>query len=298
MPLASRPATRPRMRSTAAAAARRAAWLSCAPRSRTKARPASRLVSASVRRSCDCARSTCRSAARTRARRWPNTGTGSSTVACCCELASNTVRSPPLGVERPIDSVGLASAPAAERSARAMSASRADTATRGLDCTMRITSPSDTAGGSCAQEGAPASASAAAALSRLIFALGRAVALGSEHVIDAGQDEQRDDERRHHAADDDQRERPLRLAADTLRKRHRQEAKEREQRRHQYRTQLLDRTRDDRGLERRTGGAMVLDRARLQETEQRHLAEKGDEAHHRAHRQRHAAKLERKDAAR
>src|SRR5256885_13745276 len=276
MPLASRPATRPRMRSTAAAAARRAAWLSCAPRSRTKARPASRLVSASVRRSCDCARSTCRSAARTRAPRWPNTGTGSSTVACCCELASNTVRSPPLGVERPIDSVGLASAPAAERSARAMSASRADTATRGLDCTMRITSPSDTAGGSCARAGAVTTASASpSALIFFILALGSAVALGGEHVVDPRQHEQRDDQRRHHATDDHQREGALCLAADTLRKRHRQEGQEREQGRPQYRTQLFAWPPAERGLERRTGGPVVLDPAPLQETEPRHPAEKG-----------------------
>src|SRR5215208_3256527 len=132
-----------------------------------------------------------------RAPRWPKIGTGSSTVACCCELASNTVRSPLLGVERPSESVGLAKAPAAARSARAMSASRCDTATRGLCSTMRRTSSSVTLVGSCAQAGATMKTSALSSL--LIFLFRRDVALLGKHVVHARQNEERDGERGHHA---------------------------------------------------------------------------------------------------
>src|SRR5213078_1283372 len=105
-------------------------------------------------------------------------------------LASKIVRSPPEGRAEPSESVGLAKAPAAARSARATSASRCETATRGLCSTMRSTSSRVTLCGSCAQ----AVLAKNRKLSSLIFRLGRAVALGSEHVIHPGQDEERDGE--------------------------------------------------------------------------------------------------------
>src|SRR3954470_10560630 len=232
-----------------------------------------------------------------RAPRWPNTGTRSSIIACCCELASKSVRAPALGVARESETVGLRNAPACARSARAMSASSRETATRGLLSTMRSTSSSVTAAGTCWAHTGPAT-NARARLSRLIFFLRGDVALFGQHVIDARQHEERDDQRGHHAADDDERERTLRLAADALRERHRQKGEEGEQRRHQDRAQLLHRALDDRLVQRPAAGAVGLDRSSLQQAEERDLAEERDEAHHGAHRERHAAELEREHAAR
>src|SRR3954470_17827245 len=155
-----------------------------------------------------------------RAPRWPKIGIGSSIVACCCELASKTVRSPPPGRAEPNDSVGLGSAPAVTRSARAMSASRSAASTRGLRATSFRTSSRVTAAGGCAH----AAAGKSKRLSSLIELLGSFVLLGGEDVVDRRQDEERDDQRRPHPADDPQRERPLRLAADVLRQRHWQQA--------------------------------------------------------------------------
>src|SRR3954463_42235 len=232
-----------------------------------------------------------------RAPRWPKIGTGSSSIAWSCEFASNIVRSPPAGLDRPSESVGLGSAPAAARSARAMSASRADTATRGLDSTMRSTSASvisdgNDAGDDCAAAGPARSASAASALSRFILALGRAIALGGEHGVDAGQHEKRHDQRGHHAADDDQRERALGLAADILRERHGQESEERKQGGHQHRSQLLHRARGDRRLEGGSRRTMLLNGAHLQQAKERGLAKKREKADPRAPRERHAAELQ------
>src|SRR5436309_2643127 len=277
MPLASRPDTSPPMRSTSESAVRRAASCSCAVSSRTNSSAAWRLVSFCVRRICDSARPTCSSAARTRAPRCPKIGIGSSMVACCWEVASNTVRSPPLGRERPSKTLGLGSAPAVTRSARAASASRSEATMRGLVSTMCSSSSRLTDDGSCAQAGALMRANAMAS-SSLIQLLGCDVPLGGGHVIDARQDEQRNDERRQHAADDDQRERPLRLAADSRRDGHRQQPEQRQQGRHQHCAQFLDASFDDRKLERRPSVPAAFDRANEQQPKQRHLPEKRDEA--------------------
>jgi hypothetical protein len=239
------------------------------------------------RRTCHCARSTCRSATCTRAARWPKIGTGSSREAWSCELASKMVRSPPEGARARSKGWGWRTRRRRRDPARAASASRCDAATRGPSLTMRSSSSSVTRSGQLGS-GVEGEAKQERAKPLIQFLWGD-IALGSRHVVDRGQEEQRDHERGDHAADDDERERALRLAADAGGDRHRQQAEQREQRGHQHRAQLFDAALDHRG---RKGDAFApsrLDRAHHQQAEERHLAEQRDEADDGAHRERHAA---------
>src|SRR3954464_1559603 len=286
MPFSGRPDTIPRMRSISARARRRVASCSWATSSRTNSSAALFRASPTVDCTCHCARSTCRSASCTRAPRWPKIGTGSSSEAWSCKLASKIVRSPPAGRERPMERLGLAKAPAALRSARAASASRSEAWTRGPSLTMRSTSSSVTV---CTWAYAPKGRINRSALSRLIELLWSDVALGGGHVVHRRQHQERDHERGNHAADDHERERTLGLATDPGGKRHWEEAKKREQRRHEHRAQLFDGALDHCSDERGSFAPFCLDRAHHQQAKQRHLSEQRDESDDGAHRDRHAS---------
>src|SRR3954466_1379793 len=285
MPFSRRPDTWRGFRSLPPRARGGVASCSCATSSRTNSSAALFRASPTVDCTCHCARSTCRSASCTRAPRWPKIGTGSSSEAWSCKLASKIVRSPPAGRERPMERLGLAKAPAALRSARAASASRSEAWTRGPSLTMRSTSSSVTV---CTWAYAPKGRINRSALSRLIELLGGDVALGGGHVVHRREHQERDHERGDHAADDHQRERTLGLATDPGGKRHWQEAKKREQRRHEHRPQLFDAALHHGGDERDSFAPSCLDRAHHEQAEERHLSQQRDESDDRAHRDRHA----------